>query len=93
MPTILRAARLLLDRSAEIIQDGVVIIDNGLITHAGPWGQIVNSIAISHEVRDLGDVTLMPGLFDCHVRLLQLNNSRLHIYVKSRYILQWIHPM
>lgn len=66
MTTILRASRLLLDSSSDIIDDGLVIIKDGRITQAGPWSELVDHIALSHHIQDLGDVTLMPGLFDCH---------------------------
>lgn len=61
-----RAARLLTSSDAEIIQDGVVVVDGELITAVGPWST-VSAFLGNSQVKDLGDVTLMPGLFDCHV--------------------------
>jgi imidazolonepropionase-like amidohydrolase len=71
MVTILRAARLLLDSSSDLIYDGAVVVKDGRIADAGSWDALVNGGAISsqEDIRDLGDVTLMPGLFDCHVCL------------------------
>lgn len=68
MTTVLRAARLLIDSSSELIEDGLVIIDEGRIVKAGSFRSLNGLVAISQEARDLGDVTLIPGLFDCHVR-------------------------
>jgi imidazolonepropionase-like amidohydrolase len=67
MTVVLRAARLLVDSSSELIEDGLVIINDGRITKADSFRNLKGTVAISQEVRDLGDVTLMPGLFDCHV--------------------------
>jgi imidazolonepropionase-like amidohydrolase len=61
-----RAARLLTDSKAEIIEDGVVIVEGETITGVGPWSDLGDSLEDT-EVKDLGDVTLLPGLFDCHV--------------------------
>ena len=61
-----RAARLLTSSNAELIQDGVVVVDGEILTDVGSWTDIGDSLG-SSEVKDLGDVTLMPGLFDCHV--------------------------
>ncbi|TNC25779.1 amidohydrolase family protein [Amycolatopsis alkalitolerans] len=61
---ILTAARLLTADDAEIIPDGAVAVSGGVITYAGPRAQ-----APDGPVRALGDVTLLPGLFDCHVHL------------------------
>lgn len=61
-----RAARLLVNSTAEIIEDGAVLIEGESIVRAGAW----KSLGVDLEritVKDLGDVTLMPGLFDCHV--------------------------
>jgi imidazolonepropionase-like amidohydrolase len=50
-----------------IIDDGVVVVENGHITQVGSWDDLAGAFS-STDVRVLGDVTLMPGLFDCHVR-------------------------
>ncbi|MER6761292.1 MULTISPECIES: amidohydrolase family protein [Amycolatopsis] len=63
---IFTAARLLTDASAPLIRDAAVAVSDGVITYAGPR----NSVP-SGEAADLGDVTLMPGLIDCHVHLCQ----------------------
>lgn len=62
----IRAARLLTSSSAELLQDGVVVVDGETITNIGIWSELKDNLA-DIPVEDLGDVTLMPGLFDCHV--------------------------
>lgn len=51
---------------AGIIHDGVVVVSGDRITKVGSWDSLKDSHGAS-TVRNLGDVTLMPGLFDCHV--------------------------
>lgn len=62
-----RAARLLVNSTAEIIEDGAVLIEGETIVSAGAWNSLGADLESSITVKDLGDVTLMPGLFDCHV--------------------------
>lgn len=61
---ILTADRLLIDAHAEVIRNGAIAVEDGLISYAGPRAQ-----APSGPLRELGDVTLLPGLLDCHVHL------------------------
>ncbi|WP_134732834.1 metal-dependent hydrolase family protein [Amycolatopsis nivea] len=63
---ILTAARLLTDASAPLVHDAAVAVSDGVLTYAGP-----RNSAPDGPVTDLGDVTLMPGLIDCHVHLCQ----------------------
>lgn len=66
MSTAIRAARVLPSSQADIIQDGVVVVCGDRITKVGTWDSLKDSHGAS-TVEDLGNVTLMPGLFDCHV--------------------------
>jgi imidazolonepropionase-like amidohydrolase len=63
----LRAARLIDAISPEPIADGVVLVEDGLITAVGPSA----SVAVPAGARriDLGDRTLLPGMMDVHVHL------------------------
>lgn len=58
---------LLTSSSAEIISDGAVVIEGDKVIEVGPRSQV--DLSTVDEVRDLGEVTIMPGLFDCHVHL------------------------
>jgi imidazolonepropionase-like amidohydrolase len=51
-----------------MVQDAVVVIDNGRIAAVGPKSQI--SLPPQVNVLDVGDRTIMPGLIDAHVHLL-----------------------
>src|SRR4029077_3446141 len=65
--TVLHAKRLLDVRSGRMIEDGVVVVADGHIRAAGPRG----AVAVPAGARwiELGDRTLLPGLFDMHVHL------------------------
>ncbi|KAJ3711293.1 hypothetical protein C8R42DRAFT_357447 [Lentinula raphanica] len=69
MTTCVRAARLLLASDSEIIQDGAVIVNHEVILASGAWHEIQSALSKDTKMLNLGDVTLMPGLFDCHVHL------------------------
>jgi len=61
----LTAQRLLDVERGALVQDAVVVIENGRIVAAGPR----SDIAPQGTVTALGDVTLLPGLIDAHVHL------------------------
>jgi imidazolonepropionase-like amidohydrolase len=70
MTLAIRAARLLPDSASPLIQDGVVVLKGDRIDLVGPWDKFEDHVYKNNiTVKDLGDVTLMPGLFDCHVCL------------------------
>jgi imidazolonepropionase-like amidohydrolase len=62
---LLTAQRLFTGRSADVLEDQVLDIDEGRITAVRDRG----SVASSAELVDLGDATLLPGLIDVHQHL------------------------
>jgi imidazolonepropionase-like amidohydrolase len=59
-------AELLIPGSGEPVSDGVVVIDNSVISYAGPAGQApVTPGAVVHRTE-----TVMPGMWDCHGHFL-----------------------
>ncbi|KAJ3749143.1 hypothetical protein DFH05DRAFT_1475652 [Lentinula detonsa] len=65
-----RSARLLVESARDLIfNGGVVVVDGDTVVAAGIWDDIASNLPEGSEVIDLGDVTVMPGLFDCHVHL------------------------
>lgn len=86
MTLAIRAARLLPDSASELIHDGVVVVEGDRVKLVGAWAALRENVA-NTPVKQLGDVTLMPGLFDCHVGhillfsfpLLALNDSQAHL--------------
>jgi len=65
-PLVLKAARLVDVRAGAIVVSAVVVIENGKVSASG------SNLAIPKGARvvELGDLTLMPGLIDCHTHLL-----------------------
>jgi imidazolonepropionase-like amidohydrolase len=64
--TVLRADRLLPDAEAEPVADGGLVVRDGVIVAVGRFADLPSRDA---HVVELGDVTLLPGLVDCHVHL------------------------
>ncbi|KAJ3759649.1 hypothetical protein EV360DRAFT_41481 [Lentinula raphanica] len=70
MVVAVRSARLLIESTRDLISnDGVVVIDGDIVVSAGTWNDIASTLPEGTQIIDLGDVTVMPGLFDCHVHL------------------------
>ncbi|MBK6427294.1 MAG: amidohydrolase family protein [Blastocatellia bacterium] len=63
--TVIKAARLFDGASSTLIPNAVVIIEGNRITQAGSG----LAIPAGADVIDLGDVTILPGLIDCHVHM------------------------
>lgn len=64
---VVRAGRMIDVRSGNVISNAVIVIENGRVKQAGA-GVAIPSGA---EVIDLGGMTVLPGLIDCHTHLLQ----------------------
>ena len=67
----LRAARLLDVRAGTVVENAVVVIDGNKIA------EVRHDVPAGAEVIDLGDVTLLPGLFDMHTHLSLGRTERL----------------
>jgi imidazolonepropionase-like amidohydrolase len=65
-PVVIRAARLLDVRSGDIIDNAVVIVEGERVKAVG---QHV-AVPAGARVYDLGNVTLLPGLIDCHTHVM-----------------------
>ncbi len=63
-PTVLRAARMLDVDGGRIVEDAVVVVEDGRIRAVNPA-----RVPEGATVIDLGDVTLLPGLTDLHTHL------------------------
>ncbi len=62
--TVVRAARMLDVKTGRMVQNAVVVIEDGRIKSVGS-GEIPEKA----EILDLGNLTLLPGLIDMHVHL------------------------
>jgi imidazolonepropionase-like amidohydrolase len=70
---VLKAARMLDVKAGNIVNNPVVIIENGRIKDVGEKLMIPKNA----EMIDLGDVTLLPGLIDAHTHLLENYDSKI----------------
>jgi imidazolonepropionase-like amidohydrolase len=65
--TVLKAARLLDVRTGQMLPQQAVLVEGARIAKVGPAADI--SAPSGAHVIDLGNVTLLPGLIDCHTHL------------------------
>lgn len=71
--TAIRAARMIDVKSGNVINNAVILIEEGRVRQAGAG----LAIPAGAEVVDLGGMTVLPGLIDCHTHLLQNYNGAL----------------
>ncbi len=62
-------ARHLISMAAPPIVGGAVAVTNGRIVAAGRRRDVLEAAQVAPEVRDLGDVALVPGLVNAHTHL------------------------
>jgi imidazolonepropionase-like amidohydrolase len=73
-----RVARVFDGVSEQVIEDGVVVVEEGRIASVGPTRDLPSNV----EVVDLGDATLLPGLIDAHVHLVWSASAEPHEVVE-----------
>ncbi len=76
MVTRIEADRLIPGRGS-LVEDGVVVIDEGTITYAGPAGDAPSTPGVDAVTTE----TVMPGLWECHghfIGTLTANISEMH---------------
>ena len=59
--------------TGEVTREAAVIIENGLVTHAGP--RATTRVPREAETTDASGLTILPGLIDCHVHLTSLGEG------------------
>lgn len=57
-------------RAGRYIENGAVLIEGDRIKEAGPAADIERHLLRDTKVIDLGSLTLLPGLVDCHTHLM-----------------------
>lgn len=67
--TVVTARRILLDAYGPAIQSGGVLVSGETIIAVGTQSEMKDLSGDHTKHIDLGDVTLLPGLIDCHVHL------------------------
>ena len=57
----------------EYFEDGVLIVDNGIVSEVGPAAALLPMLTDDHHVADFTGKLIVPGLIDCHVHFPQLD--------------------
>jgi hypothetical protein len=68
---LVRAARLVDVKAGKILEARGVWIEGDRIKEVGPIADVRKHAPPDVEEVDLGDVTILPGLIDCHTHLLR----------------------
>lgn len=65
------------------IDDGALVIQNGKILDIVPWHEIKLTYKDTTEITDYGNLTISPGLVDCHTHLLEFAPTSLYPVTKE----------
>ncbi|MDZ7839345.1 MAG: guanine deaminase [Gammaproteobacteria bacterium] len=61
------------DGAVEYFQDGLLVVENGLVREAGPAGQLLKRMPADMPVTDHTGGIIMPGFVDTHVHYPQVD--------------------
>ncbi|MBT5320475.1 MAG: amidohydrolase family protein, partial [Chloroflexi bacterium] len=64
-----KASRVANEQVTAWLSDHAVIVEDGLIADVLPQSALPGGIGDTHEVHDLGDVSLLPGLIEAHAHM------------------------
>ena len=67
--TVIKAARLLDAAAGKVLVNQAVVIEGDKVKAVGAAADVMKSLPANAKVIDLGDVTLLPGLIDCHTHV------------------------
>ena len=73
--------------ASEFIEDGLLIVDDGVVVAIGPAEQLQPALPDNVTVEDLRGKLILPGLIDCHVHYSQLDI----IAAYGEQLLDWLH--
>lgn len=67
--TVVKAARFIDPASGKVLADQAVLIEGDKVKAVGPAADVLKSLPAGAKLIDLGDVTVLPGLIDCHTHI------------------------
>jgi len=75
------------ESASEYVEDGMLIVDDGIVTALGPAGQLQSTLNDDVRVEDMRDKLILPGFIDCHVHYSQLDIMAAY----GEQLLDWLH--
>ena len=73
--------------ASEYVEDGLLVVDDGVVTAIGPAEQLQPALPDDVAVEDLRGKLILPGFIDCHVHYSQLDI----IAAYGEQLLDWLH--
>lgn len=67
--TVVKAARFIDPAAGQVLAGQAVVIEGDKVRSIGPAAEVLKSLPAGARVIDLGDVTVLPGLIDCHTHV------------------------
>lgn len=67
--TVVKAARFVDPAAGQVLTGQAVLIVGDKVKSFGPAADVLQSLPAGAKVIDLGDVTVLPGLIDCHTHI------------------------
>jgi guanine deaminase len=59
--------------AVEYLDDGLLIVENGLVREIGDAGSLLSALPDSIDLVDHRDMLIIPGMIDCHVHFPQVD--------------------
>ena len=82
--TVIKAARFIDTATGKVLSDQAVVVEGDHVVSVGAAADVLKNMPVGAKVIDLGDVTLLPGLIDCHTHITsQPENFYEDIFRKS----------
>lgn len=75
MVTVIKAAKVLQATGAPPIEKGIVIVEGDRIVAVGRQGEVSYPVGEGTRTIEAEEVTLLPGLIDCHVHIWGFNDK------------------
>lgn len=72
--------------ATEYFEDGILLVDNGMVARAGPADMLLKEIPTEIPVKDFSGKLIIPGLIDAHIHYPQTDMIASH----GEQLLEWL---